>query len=51
VCSSDLGRAGLAGSGAVLVRPDGYLAFRANSADTVGLTALDAHLGTYLMPA
>jgi len=39
------------GNGAVLVRPDGYLGFRAASADAAGLTALDAHLGSYLIPS
>jgi 6-methylpretetramide 4-monooxygenase / 4-hydroxy-6-methylpretetramide 12a-monooxygenase len=40
----------LAGNGAVLVRPDGYLGFRAASADAAGLAAVDAHLGSYLVP-
>ncbi len=40
----------LGGNGAVLVRPDGYLGFRAASADAAGLAALDAHLGSYLIP-
>jgi hypothetical protein len=40
----------LEGNGAVLVRPDGYLGFRAASADAAGLAALDAHLGSYLVP-
>ena len=39
------------GNGAVLVRPDGYLGFRAASADAAGLAALDAHLGSYLIPS
>ncbi len=39
------------GNGAVLVRPDGYLGFRAASADAAGLAALDAHLRSYLIPA
>ena len=39
------------GNGAVLVRPDGYLGFRAASAAAAGLTALDAHLGSYLIPS
>jgi 6-methylpretetramide 4-monooxygenase / 4-hydroxy-6-methylpretetramide 12a-monooxygenase len=43
-------RPSLAGTGAVLVRPDGYLGFRAASADAAGLAALDAHLGSYLVP-
>ena len=40
-----------AGNGAVLVRPDGYLGFRAASADAAALAALDAHLRSYLVPA
>jgi 6-methylpretetramide 4-monooxygenase / 4-hydroxy-6-methylpretetramide 12a-monooxygenase len=39
------------GNGLVLVRPDGYLGFRAASADAAGLAAVDAHLGSYLVPA
>jgi 6-methylpretetramide 4-monooxygenase / 4-hydroxy-6-methylpretetramide 12a-monooxygenase len=42
--------AGLAGDGAVLVRPDGYVGFRAADAGPAGLGALDAHLGSYLVP-
>ena len=37
--------------GAVLVRPDGFIAFRAAPADHAGLQALDAHLDSYLVPA
>ena len=47
-------RAGLNGQGgpaAVLVRPDGYIGFRAMPADHAGLQALDAHLSCYLTPA
>jgi 2-polyprenyl-6-methoxyphenol hydroxylase-like FAD-dependent oxidoreductase len=44
------GRAGLAGSGVVLVRPDGHIGFRANSTGPAALAALDAHLGSYLVP-
>ncbi|MCW2907300.1 MAG: pentachlorophenol monooxygenase [Actinomycetia bacterium] len=36
---------------AVLVRPDGYIGFRAAPADRDGLRALDAHLDSYLVPA
>ncbi len=45
------GRAGLAAAGAILVRPDGQIGFRANSADPAALAALDAHLGSYLVAA
>jgi 2-polyprenyl-6-methoxyphenol hydroxylase-like FAD-dependent oxidoreductase len=38
-------------SSAVLIRPDGYVGFRASPADADGLDALDAHLSSYLMPA
>jgi 6-methylpretetramide 4-monooxygenase / 4-hydroxy-6-methylpretetramide 12a-monooxygenase len=40
----------LTGNGAVLVRPDSYLGFRAATADAAGLAAVDAHLGSYLSP-
>ena len=43
-------RAGLAAGGAVLVRPDGHIGFRA-PADSAGLSALDSHLDSYLIPA
>jgi hypothetical protein len=35
----------------VLVRPDGFIAFRAVPADRAGLRALDAHLDSYLVPS
>ena len=44
-------RAGLLTPGAVLVRPDGHIGFRAAPADAAGLAALDAHLDSYLVPA
>jgi 6-methylpretetramide 4-monooxygenase / 4-hydroxy-6-methylpretetramide 12a-monooxygenase len=47
--TSDSRRAGLAAEGAVLVRPDGHIGFRA-PADSAGLSALDAHLSSYLIP-
>jgi 6-methylpretetramide 4-monooxygenase / 4-hydroxy-6-methylpretetramide 12a-monooxygenase len=43
-------RAGLAGEGAILIRPDGYIGFRAVPADEAGLRAVDAHLNSYLVP-
>jgi 6-methylpretetramide 4-monooxygenase / 4-hydroxy-6-methylpretetramide 12a-monooxygenase len=36
---------------AVLIRPDGYVGFCAQNADAAGFDALDAHLGSYLIPA
>ncbi len=49
--STDPRRAGLAGSGLVLVRPDGYIGFRANTTGAAGLDAVDRHLDSYLIPA
>ena len=46
----DSARAGVPEGGAVLVRPDGMIGFRASPADVPGLTALDAHLASYLVP-
>lgn len=36
---------------AVVIRPDGYIGFRASPADAAGMDALDAHLSSYLIPA
>ncbi len=47
----DPGRAGLRGPGLVLVRPDGYVGFRAAPAGPAALAALDEHLNRYLIPA
>jgi len=38
------------GPSAVLIRPDGYIGFRARPADAAGMEALDAHLNSYLIP-
>ena len=43
--------AGLDGSGAILVRPDGHIGFRASPADAAGLQALDQHLDSSLIAA
>jgi len=43
--------AGLTSPGALLVRPDGHIGFRATPADAAGLAALDAHLDSYLVRA
>jgi 6-methylpretetramide 4-monooxygenase / 4-hydroxy-6-methylpretetramide 12a-monooxygenase len=48
--SGDPRRAGLSSSGAVLIRPDGHIGFRAAPADQAGLDAVDAHLSSYLIP-
>jgi 2-polyprenyl-6-methoxyphenol hydroxylase-like FAD-dependent oxidoreductase len=42
---------GQGGSGALLIRPDGYVGFRLAPADAAGLAALDSHLDSYLIPA
>jgi len=42
--------AGVPNGGAILVRPDGFIGFRAAPADETTMEALDAHLGTYLIP-
>jgi 2-polyprenyl-6-methoxyphenol hydroxylase-like FAD-dependent oxidoreductase len=51
ISGSAAARAGIADGGAALVRPDGYLGFRAVPADEPGLAALDAHLVSYLIPS
>ena len=48
--SGDPARSGLRSEGAVLVRPDGFIGFRAAPADAAGLQALDVHLDSYLVP-
>lgn len=47
----DAARAGVAEGGAVLVRPDGMIGYRASPADQAGLDALEAHLASYLVPS
>jgi 2-polyprenyl-6-methoxyphenol hydroxylase-like FAD-dependent oxidoreductase len=42
--------AGAPDNGAVLVRPDGFIGFRAAPANEMTLAALDAHLERYLIP-
>jgi 2-polyprenyl-6-methoxyphenol hydroxylase-like FAD-dependent oxidoreductase len=42
--------AGVPNGGAILVRPDGFIGFRAAPADETTMAALDAHLTTYLVP-
>jgi 6-methylpretetramide 4-monooxygenase / 4-hydroxy-6-methylpretetramide 12a-monooxygenase len=43
--------AGAPDGGAVLVRPDGFIGFRAAPANAETMAALDAHLARYLIPA
>jgi 2-polyprenyl-6-methoxyphenol hydroxylase-like FAD-dependent oxidoreductase len=45
----DAARAGVPSGGAVLIRPDGFIGFRAIPADAAGLDALSAHLARYLI--
>jgi len=47
----DPAKAGAPDGGAVLVRPDGFIGFRAAPADAATMGALDAHLASYLIPA
>ena len=47
----DAAEAGVPNGGAVLVRPDGFIGFRAAPADETTMAALDAHLATYLVPS
>ena len=46
----DAAEAGVPNGGAVLVRPDGFIGFRAAPADDAAMKDLDAHLATYLKP-
>jgi 2-polyprenyl-6-methoxyphenol hydroxylase-like FAD-dependent oxidoreductase len=47
----DAAEAGAPDGGAVLVRPDGFIGFRAVPASEATMAALDAHLARYLIPA
>ena len=38
-------------TGAVLIRPDGYVSFRSNATDAAALTAIDQHIESYLIAA
>jgi 2-polyprenyl-6-methoxyphenol hydroxylase-like FAD-dependent oxidoreductase len=46
----DAVEAGVANGGVILVRPDGFIGFRAAPADEATMNALNAHLATYLLP-
>lgn len=45
----DPARAGIPGSGFVLIRPDGHIGFRSLSMDAAAVSALDRHLSSYLL--
>jgi 2-polyprenyl-6-methoxyphenol hydroxylase-like FAD-dependent oxidoreductase len=45
----DATAAGVPDGGVILVRPDGFIGFRAAPADRTTMAALDAHLATYLV--
>jgi 2-polyprenyl-6-methoxyphenol hydroxylase-like FAD-dependent oxidoreductase len=47
----DLASSGVYPDGALLVRPDGFIGYRLAQTDESGITALDAHLASYLVPA
>jgi 2-polyprenyl-6-methoxyphenol hydroxylase-like FAD-dependent oxidoreductase len=47
----DPAEAGAPDGGAVLVRPDGFIGFRAAPADAATMAELDAHVATYLVPS
>jgi 6-methylpretetramide 4-monooxygenase / 4-hydroxy-6-methylpretetramide 12a-monooxygenase len=46
----DAVEAGVPNGGVILVRPDGFIGFRAAPADEATMKALDAHLASYLVP-
>ncbi|GEP59868.1 aromatic-ring hydroxylase C-terminal domain-containing protein [Reyranella soli] len=46
----DAAETGVPDGGAVLVRPDGFIGFRAAPVDSETMAALDAHLASYLIP-
>jgi 2-polyprenyl-6-methoxyphenol hydroxylase-like FAD-dependent oxidoreductase len=46
----DATEAGVPDGGAILVRPDGFIGFRAVPFDETTMAALDAHVATYLVP-
>ncbi|CAH1652419.1 2-polyprenyl-6-methoxyphenol hydroxylase-like FAD-dependent oxidoreductase [Hyphomicrobiales bacterium] len=41
---------GVSDTGAILIRPDGFIGFRASALDDIAIGALDAHLAAYLTP-
>jgi hypothetical protein len=46
----DATEAGVPNGGAILVRPDGFIGFRAAPVDEITMDAVDVHLATYLAP-
>ncbi len=46
----DAAEAGVPDGGAILIRPDGFIGFRAAPANEITMDALDAHMTTYLVP-
>ena len=46
----DAAEAGVPSGGVILVRPDGFIGFRATPADETTMDAIDAHLASYLVP-
>jgi len=46
----DAAEAGVPDGGMVLIRPDGFIGFRAAPADEASMQALDEHLSAYLVP-
>jgi len=48
ICPAE--RCGLPGTGAVLIRPDGYVGFQATSWDAASCTALESFLGQQFIP-
>jgi hypothetical protein len=45
----DATEAGVPGGGAILVRPDGFIGFRASPADDATMAALDTHLASHFV--
>jgi len=45
----DTSEAGMSEGGVILVRPDGFIGFRAAPANETAMDLLDAHLATYLV--
>ena len=48
--SVDPARAGVPAGGVIMIRPDGHIGFRFPTTEAEAFTALDRHLGSYLIP-